>query len=95
MPNYRHSKEAESDLLDIAIHGDREFGIVQSNKYRDKLKKQLSTIGSNPLRYSAVNHIRAGYRRSVCGVHSIYYKIGDDGISKIVRILRSQSTDDI
>ena len=81
MRNYRLSKKAEIDLLDIAIHGDREFGIVQSDKYRDKLKKQFMVIGSSPLRYSAMHHIRAGYRRSVCGVHSIYYKFGDDGIS--------------
>ncbi len=95
MRNYRLSKEAEIDLLEIAIHGYREFGIVQSDKYRDKLKKQFSIIGSSPLHYSAVDHIRAGYRRSVCGVHSIYYKIGDDGMSEIVRVIRSQSTDDI
>mgnify|MGYP005999367191 CR=1 FL=1 len=95
MRNYRLSKKAEIDLLDIAIHGDREFGIAQSDKYRDKLKKQFSLIGSSPLHYSSVDHIRVGYRRSVCGVHSIYYKIGNDGVSEIVRILRGQSTDDI
>jgi toxin ParE1/3/4 len=47
------------------------------------------------MRYSAVDHIRVGYRHSTCGVHSIYYKFGDDGISEVVRIIRGQSTDDI
>ncbi len=95
MRNYRLSKKAEIDLLEIAIHGDKEFGKTQSDKYRDKLKKQFLIIGSHPLRYPAVDHIRVGYRRSVCGVHSIYYKIGDDGVSEIVRILRNQHTDNI
>jgi toxin ParE1/3/4 len=92
MANYRLSRKAEVDLLEIAVHGDREFGIAQSSKYREKLKKQLSALGDNPLHYPAVDHIRVDYRRSVCGVHSIYYKIGNDGISEIIRILRSQST---
>lgn len=26
--------------------------------------------------YQAVNHIRKGYRRSVCGVDTIYFRIG-------------------
>ena len=95
MPNYRLSKKAESDLLEIAVHGDREFGIALSDKYRDKLKKQFSTIGNNPLLYPAVDHIRIGYRRSVCGVHSIYFKISDDGVSEIITILRSQNTANI
>ena len=95
MPDYRLSKNAEIDLFDIAVHGDKVFGTAQSNKYRDKLKKQFLIIGSNPHRYPTVDHIRVGYRRSVCGVHSIYFKTGDDGISEIMRILRAQSTDKI
>ncbi len=95
MPNYKLSKKAELDLLEIAIYGYREFGFVQSEKYRDKLKKQLVVLGDNPLRYPTVEHIRVGYRRSVCGVHSIYYKVSDDGIPKIMRILRGQCTDAI
>lgn len=81
--------------FDIALYGDEQFGITQSDYYRDKLKKQFSVLAKNPKQYSTVDHIRVGYRRSVCGVHSIYYKIAADGIVEIVRILRSQSVDDI
>ena len=95
MPNYKLSKKAELDLLEIAIYGYKEFGFVQAEKYRDKLKKQLVVLGDNPLRYPTVEHIRVSYRRSVYGVHSIYYKVSEDGIPKIMRILRSQCTDGI
>lgn len=95
MPNYRLSKKAENDILDIALYGDEQFGVVQSDKYREKLKIQLSTLANNPLRYPAVDHIKTGYRRTVCGVHSIYYKIADDGVIEIVRILKSQCADNI
>jgi toxin ParE1/3/4 len=95
MPSYRLSKKAENDILNIALYGDEQFGVAQSDKYREKLKAQLSTLAKNPLRYPAVNHIKTGYRRAVCGVHSIYYKIADDSVIEIVRIIRSQRTDNI
>jgi toxin ParE1/3/4 len=39
--------------------------------------------------YPAIEDIRAGYRRSVCGVHSIYYHIDEQGV-KIMRVLGRQ-----
>lgn len=94
MIKYRLSRKAKNDLLDIALYGDKHFGVAQSDKYRKKLKKQFSKLVDSPLRYPAVDHIRVGYRRTVCGVHSIYYKIGSNDIVEIIRVLRSQSTDD-
>ena len=32
-------------------------------------------LAENPWLYQAVDDIREGYRRSVCGVDSIYYRI--------------------
>ena len=95
MLNYKLSRKAENDLFDIALYGDEKYGEAESNKYREKLKKQFSILAKSPLRYPAVDHIRVGYRRAVCGVHSVYYKIDDSGIVEIVRVLRSQSTDGI
>jgi len=95
MPNYKLSRKAENDLFDIALYGDEKYGEAESNKYREKLKKQFSALAESPLFYPAVDHIQVGYRRTVCGVNSIYYKIDDNGIVEIVRVLRSQSTDNI
>ncbi len=39
--------------------------------------------------YPAVDHIRVGYRRSVCGAHSIYYRIEGEGV-EIIRIIGRQ-----
>jgi len=86
---YRLSKAAEEDLIGIALFGDKHFGIAQSNRYRDQLKLRFSVLADQPLRYPTVDHIRKSYRRSVCGVHSIFYKIDKD-IVEIVRILKHQ-----
>ncbi|WP_227498660.1 type II toxin-antitoxin system RelE/ParE family toxin [Synechococcus sp. PCC 7336] len=53
------------------------------------MKQRFSDLGENPLLYPAVDDIRAGYRRSVCGVHSIYYRIESGGV-EIIRILGRQ-----
>lgn len=83
MAKYRLSKLAEKDLAGIAEFGDEHFGITQSDRYRDQLKKRFDFIAEQPYLYPAVDHIRIGYRRSVCGVHSIYYRIDIEGVEII------------
>ena len=89
MGKYRLSKTAGEDLMGIALFGDENFGIDQSNRYRDKLKQRFSTLAEQPLLYPAVDHIRQGYRRSVCGAHSIFYRIDGENV-EIMRILNKQ-----
>lgn len=92
MPNYHLSEAAKEDLISIAQYGDENFGVVQSDYYRDQLKRRFLVIAERPLFFPAVDHIRAGYRRSVCGVHSIYYRVGGDGV-EIIRIIGRQDID--
>jgi toxin ParE1/3/4 len=89
--DYRLSASAEEDLLEIALYGFERFGPAQSEKYRDQLKCRFSLLAELPLLFPAVDHIRPGYRRSVCGAHSIYYRI-ESGTVEIVRILKHQDT---
>ena len=91
MPEYRLSSAAEEDLIGIARYGDEHFGLAQSDRHRDQFKRRFSVLAAHPMRYPGVDHIYSGYRRSVCGVHSIYYRIDPDGVL-IVRILGRQDT---
>ena len=50
-------------------------------------------IAEQPYLYQAVDYIRAGYRRSVYGTDSIYYRINGD-IVEIMAILSHQDTED-
>ncbi len=92
MLNYRLSEAAKEDLIIIAQYGDENFGVVQSDNYRDQLKRQFLVIAERPLFFTAVDHIRAGYRRSVCGAHSIYYRVEGDSV-EIIRIIGRQDID--
>jgi toxin ParE1/3/4 len=43
--------------------------------------------------YPAADEIREGYRRSVCGVDTIYYRVVDDAV-EIMAIIGRQDTVD-
>lgn len=83
---FRLTVAAEQDLLNIACFGIERFGVEQSERYRDKLYERFQELAENPQHYPAVDYIRKGYRRSVCGSHSIYYRIQEDCV-EIMRLI--------
>ena len=89
---YRLSKAAESDLISIARFGDKRFGVRQSDRYRRKLTERFEVLAGAPELFPLVDHIRPSYRRAVCGVHSVYFKVMADHVL-IVRILKHQDSD--
>ena len=91
MYEFRITQAAKEDLIDIALYGDENFGVAQSDRYRDQLKQRFFILAEQPFLYPSVNHITRGYRRSVCGVHSIYYRIEKNTV-EIVRVLGRQDT---
>lgn len=90
MANYRLTRQAEQDLQRIYAHGIRTYGETQADKYFMAFFDQFEQIARSPGLFQSVDYIRAGYRRSVCGVDSIYYRIGGDGIVEIMTILGRQ-----
>ena len=48
MSEYELAPAAEQDLLDIAHYGLTNFGIAQSEQYRDGLKSRFQEIADNP-----------------------------------------------
>lgn len=89
MPEYRLTRAAEQDLLQIAIFGIERFGAVRARSYYQRLMHRFEELAGTPELYQGVDYIRNGYRRSVCGVHSIYYRVDGD-IVEIVRVLGQQ-----
>lgn len=92
MAKPRLSQAAKLDLITIAQYGDENFGIKKSNEYRKQLSRHFLLLAKQPYLFQAVDHIRPGYRRSICGVHAIYCRVGNDGV-EIMRILGQQDLD--
>ena len=86
MAGYRLNERALADLDRLYEYGILTFGLRMADEYYDGLIKRMQEIADRPKLYPVVDHIREGYRRSVCGVHSIYYRIGVEGV-EIVRVL--------
>ena len=93
MDAYRLSEDAEVDIRRLYRYGIETFGLTQADLYFDGLFERFGQIAERPHLYPSVEHIRPGYRRSVFGVHSIYYRVGPDGRVDIMRILGREDTD--
>lgn len=64
--------EAEQDLESIYRDGFERWGEAQADQYYDAILSHFEVLCENPYLFRAVDEIRCGYRRSVCGKHSIY-----------------------
>lgn len=89
METYRLSEDAKNDLIRIHQHGVRNFGEAQADRYYQAFFDRFEQIAEQPYLYLAVDYIRKGYRRSVCGTDSIYYRVNGDTV-EIMNILGQQ-----
>ena len=92
MGSFRLSQETKADLREIYRYGFFEYGEPQADRYFADFFDRFEQIAERPYLYPAVDHIHDGYRRGVCGVHSIYYRVERQGIT-IMRILGRQDVD--
>jgi len=89
MASYRISNEARNDLIRIHHYGIEKFGMTQADKYFHAFFEYFDIIAKRPLSFESVDYIKRGYRRCVCGVDSIYYRI-ENGTVEIMAIIGRQ-----
>ena len=91
MPSYKLSETAEADLVRIYQWGFQRYGEAQADQYLTAFFDHFEQLAEHPLSYP-VTEIRDGYRRSVCGSDSVFYRIRD-GIVEIMAIVGAQDAD--
>ena len=89
MPGYRLSREAESDIGDIARYTIERFGIEQARTYRDSMISCFQSLAKNPAIGIKADYIREGYRRFDHRSHVIFYKSEGPDIL-IIRVLHKR-----
>ena len=89
MANYKLSNVAKEDLIRIHHYGAKQFGIKQADEYVEAFFMHFELIAQNPVGFESVDFIKPGYRRCVCGVDSIFYKINDE-VVEIMTIIGRQ-----
>jgi len=80
MAEYRLSNAAKEDLIRIHHYGIHKFGQLQADKYFNTFFEYFEIIAERPFAFESVDHIKPGYRRCVCGVDSIFYRIVNDRV---------------
>jgi toxin ParE1/3/4 len=93
MATYRLTENAKEDLRRIYRRGLREYGEAQADQYYNALFDRFEQIAEQPFLYPAVDDIREGYRRSVYGVDSIYYRIEGETV-EIMAIIGRQDLEE-
>jgi len=94
MTSYRLSNEAKDDLLRIHEFGTVVFGSDQADKYLNNFFDCFDLIAKQPMAFQSVDHIKKGYKRCVCGVESIFYRIEND-VVEIITIIGRQDINQI
>lgn len=89
--NYRLSNTAKEDLMRIYRYGVYKFGSAQAEQYFENFFLYFDRIAENSYAFEAVDFIKQEYRRCVCGVDSIYYKINKNTV-EIMTIIGRQDT---
>ncbi|PJX28515.1 plasmid stabilization protein [Psychroflexus sp. S27] len=89
MAKYRLSNEAKNDLIRIHQYGVEKFGMTQADKYFESFFEYFDIIAQRPFSFESVDYIKNDYRRCVCGIDSIYFKVNED-IVEIMAIVGRQ-----
>lgn len=94
MADYRLSNEAKNDLIRIHQYGVVKFGVAQADKYFETFFEYFDMIAQRPYSFESMDYLKKGYRRCVCGVDSIFYKINGEVVD-IMAIIGRQDLDNI
>lgn len=85
MASYRLSNTAKEDLIRIHQYGVKYFGEKLADQYFHAFFDHFEKIAQNPYAFEAVDGIKQGYRRCVCGVDTIYFRTNTD--NKLIDIM--------
>lgn len=94
MSKYILSESAKEDLIRIHQYGTRRFGEKQADKYFNEFFDCFESITKNPFAFESAEYIRKGYRRCVCGVDSVFFRLESDVI-QIIAIVGKQDLDEL
>lgn len=88
MPDYRVSRAAQTDIVEIGRYTQREWGIPQRRKYLDGMDQHMQMLANHPLLGTEHTEFDPPVRIHPYDRHLIVYVQEQDGIL-IVRILHA------
>ncbi len=89
MADYRIARLAQNDLQNIWEYTVKEWSVSQAEKYIDGLLVCFNAIANGKTKGKAANHIRQGYKTAYYGRHIVFFRIGADQVTEIIRVLHA------
>ncbi|RBP31104.1 toxin ParE1/3/4 [Marinobacter pelagius] len=90
MLNFKLSRKAKADLKSIAVYTEREWDRDQRNHYIFQFDQCFHLLGENPNLGQSCEEISPGYRQYPQGSHIIFYRVANDGVVEVIRILHKR-----
>ena len=94
MAKYLPSESAKEDLIRIHQYGTEKFSEKQADKYFNEFFDCFETIAKNPFTFESMDYIRKGYRRCICGVDSVFFRLESE-VVQIIAIIGKQDLDEL
>lgn len=73
MNEYRLTRDADADLLELFLYGFETFGLAQAEDYRDSMARCFQLLADNPRLGRKADEIARGARRHEHARHVIFY----------------------
>ena len=84
---YQLSNKAVLDLQEIWLYTFEKWSVEQADRYYNLIIGEIEFICKNIHAGKAMNHVREGYRVSKVKSHLIFYRISNEQIIEVIRIL--------
>ena len=79
-------------MIRIHQYGTTRFGEKQADQYFNEFYHYFELITKKPFAFESVDYIRKGYRKCVCVVDTIFFRISNDTV-QILAIIGKQEID--
>ena len=90
MSEYRLTRDADTDLLEVFLYGFETFGLPRAEDYRDSLTRCFELLADNPKLGRKADEFAPGARRHEHARHVVFYDEQPYGVL-IIAIIHERS----
>ena len=90
MSGYALSPAARDDLDSIWDYTAETWSPDQAERYVLEIRAACAALASGQRRGRSAEDIRAGYRKLAVGAHFLFYRVGNEGLIEVIRILHQR-----
>lgn len=90
MTGYALSPATQADLGQIWDYSSRNWGEGQADRYILGIRRACEALADGSRQGRPIDDIRPGYRKLGVASHLVFYRIAEDGLVQVIRILHQR-----